>query len=157
MSAIDQYHHRLLGFIHCPSNEDFVVNNPTRDIGVYEFLENILVDEKDFNGKTGDILIGGGSGEASAFRVSIPEAMHYFTKEEPKVIRDHDDLFKSFWSDRDAAIFSEGYAKIGWKAEIPIEFWLAKNICSLLVNHFEQFAQFRVDVVPLSDLILTRV
>lgn len=152
MSAIDQHKHRQLGFIHCPSGDDFVMNNPTRTIALYELLEDIPVDEKDFDGKAGDILIGGGSGEAPAFRVSVPQAMYFFTKENPADVNGDDELFKSFWSAKDAAIFSEGYAQSGWNEKEPIEFWLAKNICLLLIENFEQYSDFRTGKLALSNL-----
>lgn len=71
MSAINQYSHSYLGDIECPSTYAFVHENETRRIAIYELLEDIH-DEKDFDGKAGDIILGGGSGEAPAFRISVP-------------------------------------------------------------------------------------
>ena len=150
MSAIDQYKHLHIGFIHCPSNEDFVVNNPTRKIAVYELREDIPADEKDFDGKVGDILLGGGSGEAPAFRVSVPEALYFFTKEDEND-PGHDGLFKAFWTKSEAAVFAEGYVKLGCDATIPLEFWLAKNLCLLLINNVDQYAGFKTSSILKSE------
>lgn len=55
MSAIDQYKHKLLGFIECPSTFDIVSFNTTRKVAIYELLENVPTEECDFDGKIGDI------------------------------------------------------------------------------------------------------
>jgi hypothetical protein len=96
MASIDQYKHRLLGFINCPSDYEIVDNNPTRDIAVYELLEDIPKDETDFDGKIGDIIVGGGSGEVSAFRISIPGALDFFVYERDVDFDDYEDDLKPF-------------------------------------------------------------
>lgn len=149
MSAIDQYKHSHLGFIHCPSTDDFVLNNSTRKIALYELWQDIPVEEKDFDGKKGDILLGGGSGEAAAFRVSIPEAFNFFNQERELKFGTPSELFKSFWSTADATIFCEGYAKLGWKEEESIEFWLAKNVCLVLIEHVDEYAKYKTK--PFTD------
>ncbi|MBL0132976.1 MAG: hypothetical protein IPP79_02660 [Chitinophagaceae bacterium] len=65
MSSIDQYKHKLIGHITCPSTNSFVDGREeTREIAIYELLENIRATEECFDGKAGDILVGGGRGEA---------------------------------------------------------------------------------------------
>src|SRR4051812_14102032 len=98
MSAIDQYKHKVLGFIECPSTYDFVYANTTREIGVYQLLQDISVDEESFDGKSGDIIVGGGSGEAPAFRISFPNAFYFFTSDEWDEFESYDELFKHFWT-----------------------------------------------------------
>ena len=61
MSRIDGYKHKLVGFINCDSDYDFVNNNPIRKIAIYQLNEDVPNSETDFDGKKGDIIIGGGS------------------------------------------------------------------------------------------------
>ena len=66
MSRIDGYKHNHLGFIECPSTYsivDFTKSIKSSRIAIYELLDNISDNETDFDGKAGDILVGGGSGE----------------------------------------------------------------------------------------------
>ncbi len=143
MSAIDQYKHRLLGFIECPSTFDFVSNCRNRAIGIYELLENIPIEEKDFDGKIGDIILGGGSGEAPAFRISIPMAIYFFTKDGWDDFNNYEELFKTFWNPTESYILCEGFSKLGWRTNTPIEIWLAENICLLINAHIESYSSFK--------------
>jgi len=143
MSAIDQYKHRHLGFIECPSTFDIMRHNSTRKIAIYELLENIPNDEKDFDGKVGDILLGGGSGEAAAFRISIPQAMLFFFRDDWDDFEDREDLYKSFWTPTESYIFCDGYSKLGWVPDSEIEFWLAENLCNTLLDRFDKYETFK--------------
>ncbi len=78
MSAIDTYKHKLLGFIKCESDYDFVLNSGTRDIALYKLEENIPESEYDFDGHLNDKLVGGGSGEAPTFGISYPNVFKFF-------------------------------------------------------------------------------
>lgn len=154
MSSINVYKHRLLGFIECPSTNDFVFNSDTRKIAVYELLENIPPDEKFFDGKIGDIIVGGGNGEAKAFRISNPIAFKFFTVNEDTFANlefDHlDEIFKAFWTPTKSYIFCEGFSKLGWNVSIDIEIWLAENVCKLLISTIDKFAIYKTDNLDLS-------
>ena len=143
MSSIDQYKHKHLGFIECPSTFDFVFNNPTRKIAIYELLENIPEEENNFDGKLGDIILGGGSGEAPAFRISIPQTLLFLTQDDWDDFDTHSDLFKAFWTPTQSYRFCEGFSKIGWTQDSPIEFWLAENVCMLLVENVDKYLTYR--------------
>ncbi len=76
MSAIDSYKHELLGMVKCPSPFELVYGRGAgekQEIPLYRLLEDIPSDETDFQGKKGDLLLGGGSGEIDALRISMPE------------------------------------------------------------------------------------
>lgn len=121
MAAIDQYKHRLIHIIDCPADDDFVYGSPTRTIAIYELLEDIPSEEKDFDGKTGDILVGGGSGEAMALRISIPEV--FVGDDEVRQV------FKPFWSPTFAYKIGVGFRKIGWEpGESELEAWLVDYV-----------------------------
>lgn len=152
MSAIDQYKHRHLGFIECPSTFDFVYNSQTRKIAIYELMENIPIDEKDFDGKVGDIILGGGSGEAPAFRISIPETLDFFTKDYWDDFDTHEDLFKAFWTPTQSYKLCDGFSKIGWTTNSQIEFWLAENIGLLLIDKIEKYSTYRTSSMSKSVL-----
>ena len=139
MASIDQYKHRLLGFINCPSDYEIVYNNPTRDIAVYELLEDVPKDESDFDGKVGDILVGGGSGEVPAFRITMPDAIDRLILNKDVEFADYDQPFKSFWTATESYKLCDGFRKLGWDPIRPIEFWLAENVCLTLINEVESF------------------
>ena len=152
MSAIDQYKHKHIGFIECPSSVDFVYNSPTRKIAIYELLENVPNYETDIDGKIGDIILGGGSGEAPAFRISIPEAILALNLKEQNEFEQEQHLFKSFWTPKQSEILCEGFAKIGWSPINKIENWIAENTCLLIVENLEQFANHRTNLEIKSKL-----
>jgi hypothetical protein len=153
MSSIDQYKHKLLGFINCPSSFDIVYENPTRDVAIYLLLEDIPLDEEKFDGKTGDILLGGGSGEAAAFRISMPKAMLFFFQHDWCDFESRDEIFKAFWSPTASYQFCEGYSKLGWDPNSAIEFWMAENLCNILVERFDQFKIYRSANGPLKSAL----
>lgn len=152
MSAIDQYKHKHLGFIECPSTSDFVYNSKTKKIAIYELLENIPHDEKDFDGKIGDIILGGGSGEAPAFRISMPEAISFFTNKNLNNPKNYSDLFRAFWSPTQSYNLCEGFLKNGWSPNIPIEIWLAENVWLLLINNIEDYFAYKSNIISNSVL-----
>lgn len=139
MASIDQYKHRLLGFIECPSKYDFVYQNSTRNLAVYELMENIPADEKDFDGKTGDILIGGGSGEAPAFRITMPDCLEYFIFDKAIDFENNESFFKAFWNPTQSFKLGDGFQKLGWDVVTPMEVWLTKNVCTTLINETEKY------------------
>lgn len=139
LSSIDQYKHQLLGFIECPSTFDFVDLNSTRTIAIYKLLEDIPIDETDFDGKVNDIIVGGGSGEAPSFRISIPKIVLFFTESEGwDDFENINEVFKAFWTPTQSYILCEGFAKLGWKLDEKIENWLAENVCLLLFDEVKQ-------------------
>ena len=142
MSSIDKYKHKVLGFIKCPSTFDFVYSSTTREIAINELLENIPAGERDFDGKTGDIVLGGGSGEAPAFRISIPEAILFFSKDTWDQFEKYDDLFKTFWNPTQSYTLCDGFSKVGWDPNTPIEFWLTENVISLLHEKFNKYTDW---------------
>ena len=155
MSAIDVYKHSHLGFIECPSTFDFMDFCPGgRKIAIYELLENIPHDEKSFDGKIGDILVGGGSGEAKAFRITNPIAFQFFTLKEDALFDlefdNLDDIFKAFWTPTKSYIFCEGFSKLGWTVDTNIEMWLAENVCKLLISKIDKYSVYKRDDLDLS-------
>lgn len=137
MSAIDQYNHELLGFIECNSEYDIVYeSNSIKHISLYRLLEDIPVEENDFDGKIGDILLGGGSGEAPALRLTMPDCINFLFDEDWEESESIDDLIKVFWTPTEAFKLCAGFLKYGWHPERNIEYWLAENICSILIDQF---------------------
>lgn len=155
MSTIDTYKHNLLGFIHCPSKYDFIYNNPTRKIAIYELLEDIPNDEQELDGKKGDIILGGGKGEAPAMRISIPESLHFFATEDYDNIGGNN-LFKTFWTPTQSYILCEGFSKLEWKVNTAIEFWLTENLCLLLIETFDKYGSFKTNSIVKSKLSFSK-
>ena len=141
MATIDKYKHKLLGFINCPSDFDIVYNSPVREIAIYELEQDIPNDENDFDGKKGDILIGGGSGEVSVLRLSMPACIHFFFNDWD-AFENYDELFKAFWQPTISFKLCNGFRKLGWNPDLDIEFWLAKHICAYLIKHLDMFSNF---------------
>ncbi len=140
MSSIDKYRHKILGFVKCDSDYDFVYGNSTRKLAVYKLEQNIPDDERDFDGLINDILVGGGRGEAPAFRISNPSAFRFFTDEEFDDFNEYSELFKSFWSPNQSFHLCNGFLKLGWNPLENIEFWLAEQVCNLLIEHVPEFS-----------------
>ena len=154
MAAIDTYRHTCLGFIECPSSYDFVFASKTRRIAIYELLDNIPDHEKDFDGRIGDILVGGGSGEAPTLRISNPIAFQFFTHDDDKFtdlqFADLEAVFKPFWTPTEAFIYGEGFLKLGWTIDRPLEMWLTENVCKLLIAVVDKFTIHRNNYVDLT-------
>src|SRR3954449_9014209 len=91
MSEIDSYKHECLGMVHCPSSYwpppswsasgEVQVADEDKYIPLYVLHEDAL-DADTFQAKTGDLLLGGGSGESPAFWIAMPEAVLFFTRED---------------------------------------------------------------------------
>jgi len=145
MSAIDQYKHKHIGFIECPSSYNIVyANDDTRLIAIYELLQDIPDDETDFDGKTGDILLGGGSGEAAAMRISTDRAFRSLSDYNFYPNDDGIDIYKSFWSATQAYKFCQGFKKLGWKPREEIEDWLLKNLIIILSNNSLKYSRYKI-------------
>jgi hypothetical protein len=134
VSEIDQYRHECLGIVHCPSTREIVAGDPgQRDVPLYLLLQDAL-DGDSFRGKAGDLLLGGGAGEAAALRISLPEAA---TAGHAVV----GDLVQAYWSERQATAFADGYAKLGWSPPPPLEAWLAGHILAFVGREYpDRFA-----------------
>jgi hypothetical protein len=145
MSEIDSYQHRCIGIVECPSSYEIVPgNNLHRKIPIYQ-LEQDALDATSWQAKKGDLLLGGGSGESSALRVSIPEAIYFFIDESWDKFESYDDIYKAYWSMTDAYVFCEGYSKVGWTPNDDIEMWLAEQIIMFVIKEYPNvFGTFQI-------------
>lgn len=135
MSSIDKYSHKIIGFIECPSDYNLVYKNKIKKLPIYQLKQDIPNDEIDFDGKTGDLIIGGGSGEAPAFRISYPEAVYFFKKKNWDDFENYDEIFKSFWTSTFAYKIGTGFVKIGWNPYTELEFWFSSLIIDKLLDN----------------------
>ena len=150
MSLIDTYKHENLGVIYCPIEPEYHLRSgvflyiPIYRINVDALQEN----PSQFQAKAGDVLVGGGSGEAQVFRLSIPEAFYYHTHTDwDKVGFEYDSLDKvqkTYWSATNAYLFGFGYTKLGWSSNKNIiEDWLAGHLVTFLAQNFtDQYSAF---------------
>lgn len=155
MSRIDGYKHELLGFIECKSDYNFVYLSQTRNIAIYRLKEDVPYDETSFDGKTNDILVGGGQGEAAAMRISYPSAFRFFCFDDFDDFDGYDELFKTFWSPTDSFNFGNGYLKSNWNPKVELDYWLAEEICKLLSTNFTEFSEFKNENM-VTDLKFTK-
>lgn len=130
MSAIDCYRHDVLG------NFDRTA--------IYRLRQDVPATmEDDFNGKVGDILLGGGGGETPAMRISIPEAFIAYS-DNGRWEHDFFEVTQTFWSDNNHAYYRiKRYKQLGYKPANHglIEIWLTENILAFLVKNYpEQYA-----------------
>ena len=133
MSEINSYKHSCIGIVHCPSTFEVVSGNDThRNIPIYRLDEDAW-DGDSFQGKQGDLLLGGGSGESPALRISIPEAFSYRASDDKEVLF-LDGVCQAYWSMNDAFVFCEGYSKLGWTPKERIESWLLQHIVGFLIR-----------------------
>lgn len=129
MSAIDTVWHEIIGQIN--------------GIPIYRLKEDAPEQAPKsfgFDGKKGDILLGGGSGEASAMRISMPLAMEWFTSKmnwQEQLNYRLRDMVKTFWGNEDAYRFIKDYVEMGYDVdEVPIETWLGEHIMSYLIENY---------------------
>ena len=143
MSEIDSYKRSCIGIVHCPSTFEIVPGNDShRNVPLYRLDEDAW-NADSFQGKKGDLLLGGGAGESSAFRISIPEAISFLTSDDKEEMYFLDDICRAYWTMNDAFVFCEGYAKLGWTAKDRIEGWLVGNVVAFLIRvHATSYARF---------------
>jgi|GEM_PF-1955759 len=151
MSSIDQYIYTCLGVIECPMPYRYFsqqANIQPIQVAIYRLRQDISEFETDFQGSEGDILVGGGGGEAPAMRIRMPEAMLLYTnwnrfeQEYPDLLID--ELYSTYWSPTQAFMLCTGYETLGWNPENDrIEQWLMEHVVSFLVKHFaDDYKQF---------------
>jgi hypothetical protein len=125
MSVIDSFEHEQIGFVRCPMRHTLYRDGRVFDrLPVYRLLENVW-DESSLSGRAGDVVIGGGFGEASALSFSIP-ALFAPGGNPGDVVRSH-------WSADDAFIFGTGFEQLGWDPRQERMFdWLASHLAAFL-------------------------
>lgn len=153
MSEIDSYKHECIGMVHCPSSywspeTDGQSNRDPQNVYVPLYLlEQDALDAASFQAKSGDLLLGGGRGESSAMRISMPEALVFFTREDWDkyflstgfftVAELNEKLFHAYWSMSEAFRFGDGYAKLGWNPnDMEIEIWLVQQILAFVLREY---------------------
>lgn len=145
MSEVDAYKHKCIGIASCPSSYPIVpFNNSHRNVPLYRLDEDAL-HATSFKAKRGDLLLGGGSGESAALRISIPEAIYFFTLTDWDEYESHDEICQAYWTVTDAYIFGDGYSKLNWNPlEHPLEIWLTEHIVAFILQEcsdvYEQLA-----------------
>jgi hypothetical protein len=127
MSEIDSYCHKLLGFMHCPTDyPELLVTGHSSPITIalYKLEESVAT----WRAKAGDLVLGGGSGECPTFRISLPEAVDFLspTAAVPD-FSSRKDLYQNFWAPEEAFALCNGFLKIGWHPGEDVETWLAKQ------------------------------
>jgi hypothetical protein len=143
MSEIDQYDHRCLGIVSCPSHyEPF--REWKRTIALYRFDSDATDDEDSFQAKRGDVILGGGGGECGALRIALPEAILFFTDIDWDGWETTDEIVQSYWSPAEAFIFCDGFVQVGWHPSFQeIDMWIAEHVTSFLIREYRsEFAQY---------------
>ncbi len=144
MSEIDSYRHECIGIINCPSAYEIVPGNDRhRLVPLYRLDHDALDNDDSWHAKTGDLLLGGGSGESAALRISIPEAFYYSTREAWDTFASLDEIYQAYWTMTQAYVFCDGYAQLGWTPHYQIEKWLTKHVLAFVVREYpERYGQF---------------
>ena len=136
MSEIDSYKHECIGMVHCPSPYATTYGNRPQDyIPLYRLDEDAL-DAGSWQAKRGDLLLGGGSGEAPALRISIPEALYFFTIEHWDAYDSFHEIYQAYWPMTAAYVFCVGYTKLGWTPRDPIETWLTEHVLAFILQAY---------------------
>lgn len=138
MSAIDQYQYACIGVIECPSPYRWFSDKAQSSIyiAIYLLEQDIPADETDFQGKRGDILLGGGGGEAPALHIALPDAFIYHTNidawnEQP--------IAHAYWTMTEAYKLGACFVKLGWNPDYQtIESWLTQHTLNFLLQKFPQ-------------------
>lgn len=166
MSAIDGYAHTCIGQVDCPSPYEIIAGRraewrgtPT-PVMIYRLDEDVRGSETTFDGKRGDILLGGGNGEAPAMRVSVPEAFYVSTNifvDGEEAVWDGwermEEIVEAYWSHNDAFTLGAGYALLGWHPDADglIEYWLMDHLLAFLVREYPNDYQRYVGPRPLEQ------
>ena len=145
MSEIDSYQHDCIGIVLYPSRDEIVPGNNThRNIPLYLLKEDSF-DADSWQAKQGDLLLGGGLGETAALRISIPEAILFFTHE--RTSEPSEEFVFAYWMMREAFVFCDGYARLGWSPQDRIEVWLAEHLVAFVLKEYpERFGKWRGNV-----------
>jgi hypothetical protein len=122
MSAIDSIWHELIGQLD--------------DVPIYRLLETPEKGYGEFgDARKGDILLGGGSGETPALRISMPEALEVYTAHDigKRIYTEghrYDNEVQEFWGLNHGYDRINRYKKLGYRPKIDgwIESWLACQI-----------------------------
>lgn len=149
MSEIDQYKSQCLGIVSCPSAyEPF--KRWRREIPLYRFDSPSTERLDSFQAKQGDVPMGGGNGECSALRLSIPEVFLALTHNDRDEWKTMDDLVCAYWSITEAFIFGDGFRRLGWHpAEYRLEHWLGGHILCFLAREYNEMYGTLVGSVPI--------
>lgn len=125
-------------------------NTPT-PVPIYRLDEGVPESDRDFNAKRGDILLGGGGGEAPAMHISMPEVFWFSTgvfvdgKDDVWHGWDtYEEIVEAYRSNTDAFTFGAGYVLLGWNPEEHyIEHWLMEHVLAFLVREYpDEYAQY---------------
>lgn len=153
MSAIDSFKHEHIGFVRCPMRHSHLRDGRVFDfLPVYRLLEDVS-EESSVSGRAGDILIGGGSGEAYAVSFSIPDIFTVYTTDDTSDDATREPLITSHWSVDEAFVFGVGFEALGWSpARQPLLIWFAEHLISFLVRTFpDRYATFVGKIAPKHD------
>jgi len=149
MSEIDTYKHKCIGIVSCPSSY-----KENKRVALYRLDENAV----EWDAKKGDLLLGGGSGESAALRISIPEAISLFTQDGWTKFKSWVDIYRAYWGMNDAFVFGEGYIKLGWHPQVSIETWLITHIISFIIReHPNQYKEYCGPIKPEQDGSICRL
>ncbi len=159
MSEIDIYNHQCIGMIDLPSSYSFIDGsvrplNAKCKVALYRLDEDAL----EWNAKKGDLLLGGGSGESAALRISIPEAIYLFTGDGWTEYESFDDICKAYWGMNDAFVLCEGYLKLGWDPRFGIEAWLTNHIIAFILREYpEEYGKYKGPIQPRENGSIFRI
>ena len=131
MSQIDGYRHKLLAFMDCPTDYPSALL-PGRTSPIPIALYQLEEPAEEWAGKTGDLLLGGGSGECPVFRVSLPETAAFLAYSSLQEFNSRSDLYQSYWRPEKAFALCNGFLKLGWDPAEDVETWLAEKIVDFM-------------------------
>ncbi|MEI9865917.1 MAG: hypothetical protein WDN00_15475 [Limisphaerales bacterium] len=149
MSQIDIHKHQHIGFLKCPMLHKLATIRSHDSLPVYLLKEDVQQDCDSLSGKNGDVVIGGGSGEARALSFAIPDIFTVYTTT-------NDALrwppFTSYWTSNEAFIFGSGFQKLGWNPESEkLEIWLAEHLMAFLARIYPEKYKHLLGEFPLEQ------
>jgi hypothetical protein len=127
-----------LGILTCPSDYAIVPGRQHRNLPLYRLEEDALAGDMaaSWRAKRGDLLLGGGAGESAALRISIPEAIYFFTVDDWDAFVTYDQIYHAYWSANEAYVFCNGYQKSGWTPAQVVEVWLVEHILAFVRREY---------------------
>lgn len=130
MSSIDKYKNKCIGMIDLKDVESRQLLDFSK-VAVYLLDEDVPNEENDLDGKNGDIILGGGSGECPAIRISVPEIYHYFSDDFDGEYTLYD-IIKFFYTANEIYLICDIFKHMGWNPKGSIENWILEQVVNYL-------------------------
>ena len=130
----------------CPSDYELIEGSISSKIPIYILEEDIPPTDKKFDGKAGDVIVGGGAGMEEAMRISIPEAVNYLKIDGSVFFQSPVTIFRSYWGSNFMLRLANGFTKVGLDFDkSSVEMWILWQVIGWLKDEHPSYLQSNAD------------